>query len=209
MSHFTVAVFTRDAGQVESLLAPYNEWVDQNSPYAEFMENEDAELDAATGKRGYWYNPNARWDWYTIGGRWDSLLKLKNAGERSNSARVRDCDFSPDEEDYRKAARFWEIFVEELPCSDEEKQQYFNLYKKEYFIQQYGTKENYARHQAMFQTYAFISEDGEWHETGRMGWWGMDDATAGSRESYIRDFEANLEEAKEKDLFITIVDCHI
>lgn len=31
-----------------------------------------------------------------------------------------------------------------------------------------------------FSTYAFITADGEWHETGRMGWFGMDDATRSS-----------------------------
>jgi hypothetical protein len=42
-----------------------------------------------------------------------------------------------------------------------------------------------------------------------MGWWGLDDATAESREKFLESFEAFLEEAKAQNLLITIVDCHI
>lgn len=73
----------------------------------------------------------------------------------------------------------------------------------------YGTKENFAKHQSIFLPYAYVTPDGEWHETGRMGWWGMDDATAESREKFRESFEAFLEEAKAQNLLITIVDCHI
>ena len=54
-----------------------------------------------------------------------------------------------------------------------------------------------------------VTPDGEWHETGRMGWWGMDDATAESREAFRESFEAFLKEAQKQNLLITIVDCHI
>ena len=42
-----------------------------------------------------------------------------------------------------------------------------------------------------------------------MGWWGIDDATKESRESYRNEMESYLREAVEKGLYITIVDCHI
>ena len=215
MSHYTVAVFTHTEDEVDELLAPFNEVVEAGSPYAEFKEDEDSDVDLVTGKKGYWFNPNARWDWYSIGGRWAGQLKVKNAEgvgkvvERCDTARVRDCDFSPDEEDYREATRFWEIAVEGTPMTEEERKKYVLMYKGEYYIQQYGTKENYARQMSDFSTYAFITADGEWHETGRMGWFGMDDATRSSREAYRKAFDAYLEEARKQDLLITIVDCHI
>jgi hypothetical protein len=59
------------------MLAPFDECVDSDSPYAEFTEDEDGELDEATGKRGYWSNPNARFDWFDRGGRWRGYLRLK------------------------------------------------------------------------------------------------------------------------------------
>ena len=99
--------------------------------------------------------------------------------------------------------------MEGSPMTEEERKKYVLMYKGEYYIQQYGTKENYARQMSDFSTYAFITADGEWHETGRMGWFGMDDATRSSRETYRKAFDAYLEEARKQDLLITIVDCHI
>ena len=76
MSHFSVAVFSKMPGYVEALLAPFEEQVDPDSPYAEFVENEECDLDKTVGAGGYWHNPNARWDWWEIGGRWRGLLRL-------------------------------------------------------------------------------------------------------------------------------------
>ena len=227
MSHFIVAVFSHDPDQVDALLAPYIEQVDPDSPYAEFDENEEGELDEATGKRGYWHNPNARWDWYTIGGRWCGYLKLLEgktgrygndystrerqgfANDRCDSALVKDCDFSPDEDAYRRALRFWDVVVEGRPSAEDEKDIFTSIFKPDYYRQQYGTRENYARHQSDFLPYAYLTPDGEWHETGRMGWWGMDNATAKSREVFRESFQTFLKEARAQNLTITMVDCHI
>ena len=227
MSHFNVAVFSHTPDEVDALLAPFIEQVEPNSPYAVFEEDEDYEVDEATGKPGRWYNPNARWDWYCVGGRWAGLLRLLEGrtgrygsecdalermelGEgRCDSALVRDCDFSQNEEAYKKALRFWEVAVEGKPRTDEEKEDFFGIYKPEYYRQQFGTPENFAKHQSIFLPYAYLTPDGEWHETGRMGWWGVDNATAESRETYRESFEAYLEEARAQNLLITIVDCHI
>ena len=227
MSHFNVAVFSRNEDQVDELLTPYNEVVEPGSPYAVFKENEDAEQDETTGKKGYWYNPDARWDWYCVGGRWRDQLKLlpgrtgkrgprdnpdkehQPSPDRCDIARVRDCDFSPNEKVYCMALRAWEIAVEGSPMAEAEKKNYMPMYKSEYYLQQYGTREHYAKLMSDFSTYAFITADGEWHETGRMLWWGLDDASKESRDAYKEAFDEYLKTAKEQDLFITIVDCHI
>ena len=227
MSHFNVAVFSHSHDEITDLLAPFIEQVEAGSPYAVFEEDEEYEVDETMGKPGRWYNPNARWDWYCVGGRWCGQLKLLEGRKgwygsdyseeereqlkkgRCDSAYVQDCDFSPNQEVYKKALRFWEVIVEGKPCTDGEKDAFFNIFKPEYYRQQYGTKENYARHQSDFLPYAFLTPDGEWHETGRMGWWGMDNATAESRDAFRESFEAFLKEAQEQNLLITIVDCHI
>ena len=64
MSHFSVAVFSRTPGDVEELLAPFIEQVDADSPYAEFVESTDCDFDEDAKAKGYWRNPNARWDWW-------------------------------------------------------------------------------------------------------------------------------------------------
>ena len=47
MSHFSVAVFSRTPGNVETLLAPFNEQVAPGDPYAVFVRDE-------SGQHTYW-----------------------------------------------------------------------------------------------------------------------------------------------------------
>ena len=210
MSHFTVAVFSRSPDDVETMLDPFYEGVDCNSEYAEFVEDDGCDYDERAGAKGYWCNPSAKWDWYSIGGRWSGLLRLKNSDNTVDSARVLECDFSPDKEEYDQAVRFWEVVVDGQPLRDGEKEEDFSSwYKPQYFIDQYRTKENYAEQLSMFSTYAFLTADGEWNEPGEMGWFGFADTTADSRDAYNKAFDAYLKQAHNEDLFITIVDCHI
>jgi len=228
MSHFTVAVFSRSPAEVDTLLEPYCESVDSASPYAVFEEEESADFDAVAGKCGYWRNPDAHWDWYEIGGRWTGLLKLREGktgayGTPSwtngdvlrdpghcDQALVADCDFSSDPAAYDRALRAWEIQVEDSPLRGSERpEDHLRFYKPEYFIRQYGTKEKYAKAQAAFHTFAFVTADGEWVEEGRMGWFGISDTTADSRKAYEDQFEAYLKQAETEGLTITIMDCHI
>lgn len=228
MSHFTVAVFSHSPSEVESLLAPYYETCEEGSPYVEFVESKEGKLYEDTGLRGYWANPNARWDWYEIGGRWRGLLKLKEGktgtyGELSpydkdvvldpaycDQALAADCDYTLDQSEYKKALRFWEIVVEGSPVrEDDDCDDLTFAYIPEYYTKRYGSKENYARLQAAFSTYAFISPEGEWQGTGHMGWWGIDDATQESHAKFETAFQEALKQAIDTGLYITIVDCHI
>ena len=60
-----------------------------------------------------------------------------------------------------------------------------------------------------FETYAFITEDGKWHEPGQMGWFGVSGSTSETEEAYNKDFRRYLKLATQNKLWITIVDCHI
>lgn len=225
MSHFSVAVFSKTPGDVEALLAPYIEQVDANSPYAEFVEDSRYDVDDDAETNGYWHNPNARWDWWEVGGRWRGMLQLRpgkggyvapldrwSSGfayppHRCDAALVTDCDFSPNEERIRQAARIWEMTVEGNPLCKDEK--ILSLVNPKYLLERYGDKETYIRRESAFCTYAFITAEGEWHEQGRMGWFGLDDATNESITRYEEAFQAYLEKARREGLAITIVDCHI
>lgn len=136
MSHFNVAVFSHTPDEVDVLLEPFNEQVGFGSPYGVYEKYDENDT---SGEQGRWYNPNARWDWYCVGGRWAGQLKLlegktgrygsdytpdeegKLPKGRCDSAHVLDCDFSQDQEAYRKALRFWEVAVEGKPRTPEEK----------------------------------------------------------------------------------------
>ena len=227
MSHFSVAVFSHTADEIDQLLEPFDECVEAGSPYAEFEEDLNGDLDENTGKRGYWHNPNAAYDYYVLGGRWRGLLKLREGatGERAafdkydaafeypagrcDQARVADCDFSRDEAIYQLALRRWEILVEGAEPTDDEKKSILFLYKPEYYVNRYGSKERFAELQSCFLPYAFVSADGEWHGQGRMGWFGCDDATSESIAAFEKAFAEYLEKAKEENLMISIVDMHI
>lgn len=55
--------------------------------------------------------------------------------------------------------------------------------------------------------FAFIDLDGDWHERGRMGWWGMV-ADEKEQEKWYKEFMDYLDEVSE-DTVITVIDCHI
>lgn len=217
MSHFTVGVFTKTGTmeEVEKLLAPFqeNNMGDCPKEFLEFVEDEDFDLDEETGKYGYWENPNAKWDWYQVGGRWNGLIILKDGcsgekGERSwasrqsgedeyDSARVRDIDFAEMES---RAARRLEPFDS---CFERK-------YNPEYFSKKYPNEEVYIKRNTKFSTYAALTPDGEWHSSGTMGWFGIDDSSLEDKNNF-QDlyFENFISKAIENDWYLTIVDCHI
>ena len=202
----------------ESMKGEYTSFEDFLDRYYGYQYNE--ELDEA----GYVCNPRAKWDWWTIGGRWPGLLRLKDGGSGTygpdveprervegfcDQAKLRDVDLSPDPERYAKGLRFWEVYVEGGSLQTGETpgmyQSYFN---PQYFIEQYHDKETYARSVSEFSVWALITPDGEWHEQGQMGWFGLSDATFDSRKSFMEQLQQALV-AGDPELYITIVDCHI
>lgn len=52
-----------------------------------------------------------------------------------------------------------------------------------------------------------MTADGEWVESGNMGWWGMNDATQDSRSAFDAAFKKYV--AEHPDMIVTAVDCHI
>ena len=215
MSHFTVAVATKKNSieEVEKLLAPYSVNIEVE-PYL------DEDGDETT------YNPNSKWDWYEIGGRWDNYLivdrnndDVYNKGvevkghpelKKVNGAKIKDIKFDLINGSREKAIREWELFVEEQEpqTPEEEDLVKWNMYIPQYYIDQYGTKEEYVRQSTMFSTWAFLNEQG-WCEQGYMGWWAMDDATKDSRIEYIDKLNEYIKSPEHQDEYLFIVDCHI
>lgn len=237
MSHFTVAVFTEENQTVEELLEPFYEGLEVE-PYVSKTKEEvlkeiqeycdkDEKLKkeylklSDKEKMNRWngydefdedgnplstYNPDSKWDWYVVGGRWSGLLKTKD-GRRVDSCLLKDLDLSIDKNVYDQHIRFWELVVEEQPLKEGEEKP-FNFYKKEYYLERYGTKEKYARIESQLSTYAILTPDGEWYEPGEMGWFGMSGASIEDEISWDENYQ-NILESMDKDLRITIVDCHI
>lgn len=233
MSHFSVAVLHHPDQDIETLLAPYDENL-REEKYIEYTRQEaidhvrehyqgmadktDDECwhyladDAGEGMTDdagniySTYNRRSKWDWWSTGGRWSGMLKLK-AGGTADSARIGDIEFSPDESEYKRALRYWDVIVEHKPKADGE--DFFSLFNENYYRQYYGDRETYARTMASFSTYAVVTPDGAWHQKGEMGWWGMSSETAEEAKAWERDYMKLFIENADPDLILTIVDCHI
>jgi hypothetical protein len=234
MSHFPVVVIMDGELTLRELMAPYQEnnmgdcpkqylkFVDVEDEHREEYETEAKEeyntfeeymasyhgydkRDPDTGKYGYWENPNAKWDCWTVGGRFSNWFKTKD-GQKVNECPVPFMDRTPDEAARKKAMRFWEILMEGSPLRPGEEQP-FSIYSPNYYLEQYGTKEEYAAEQADPTPWAFITPDGVWHEKGVMGWFAAHDATQDSRRTHKAEWAAALAAAPNATL--VVVDCHI
>lgn len=183
------------------------------------------------------YNPNSKWDWYEIGGRWNKILlvkeEVKDIEEGTPSwgnldsinkkapegfkwvtgAKIKDIEFEKAIEfnnTYNKSIRFWELYVEgQKPQNEEEKEMIkWEIYRKEYYIERYETKENYAKINSTFTTWALLDEKG-WHEKGKMGWFAMANDTKDSELLFIEKFTETIQKPENQDKYLVIVDCHI
>ena len=164
---------------------------------------------------GYYRNPNAMWDWWVVGGRWSGLLLMKEGCEGSlgapswcnedetpegvDSAYVECIDWDRMDAIERDAAsRMWDAAKESLA--------------EEQFQRMYGAfsdKEDYLRKEGVFSTYAVITDDGEWHSPGRMGWWGTHSDTTEEHAEFSQSFRERFIKDLPAGTRITVVDCHI
>lgn len=186
--------------------------------------------DPETGKYGYWENPNAKWDWYQVGGRYSGMLKLKPSatsgdyGSRSwtnkdeiipeykvDTVKVKDIDFSLDENVRKEALRYWEIVVEkDSPQNEKEEEiEKFAIINPEYLINKYGTKEEFAKIKSMFSTHAVITPDGQWYEPGEVGMFGTCSASEEEEFKWKKEFKERFIDTANPEWVLTVVDCHI
>lgn len=180
--------------------------------YLAVVKNEGFDISEHDNEGNLYYigNKDAKWDWYQIGGRWSGMLK-KLDGTRCDECEVKDLDLSLDTKAYNEAKRFWEVVVDKQPLTDVERpSDFFTMYKPEYYTEMYSDRDNFAKSQASFSTFAMLL-DGEWFEQGKMGWFGMSDTTSDSLKEYTKFFNKTLEELKQTHPYatVTLVDCHI
>ena len=226
MSHYAVAVFSDD-GDFDKLLRPYDE---NNEDYFEFepVDFEVIEADfnrfkplnknwtlemyinefgyqQVDGKWGHYHNPHGYWDWYTLDGK-DYLFDLKGGACRPENEyyfRKNDYDWWPDDTEAQKdAAEFWDDFIGPTALAEAP-----GVWNKKYFLERYGTKEQYVKEMGRVVPYAFITPDGAWHAPGRMGWFAISDESADDSDRYAEEWYAYLK--SDINPYVSIVDCHI
>lgn len=187
--------------------------------YGDFLQKQGGYSKDSDGNLGYMLNLNSKWDWYQIGGRWAGRLKLKKGaksgtcGEKSwghtedpyadgrvDSALVKDIDFKAMQEDPKEKEGLEKHWDEVISGK--------GMYKPEYFLKRYKTKEEYVRQNMLFSTHSVLI-DGEWSEAGEMGWWGFSSETEEQANNWDANFFKNFIEKLDPETRITIVDCHI
>ena len=115
------------------------------------------------------------------------------------------------EEQYRKAIRFWQLYIDgETPVTEEDENLIkYTFYTKKHYIERYKDAEDYADECSGFTFYAALLPNGEWIEPGKMGWFGISFATADDDIKWRDAQKEILKKAKENNWHITMVDCHI
>ena len=201
--HFPVAVITKGKPTYEMILqvlAPYEEGVS--------CDPEDA-----------------RYDWFQVGGRFAGSIQVDKrtavdceVGEpswtwgntdpymsygdilRVDSARVKDI-IQYDKRKAERLKRTWELILEDGEPQDKEERFKKAAVSPDYYLNLYGTKENFVDLESRFRTYAVVTKDGKWHESSDTGL---------TNRRWIKDeYRKLVFENAEEDDFLTVVDCHI
>lgn len=180
---------------------------------------------------GY-YNPRARWDWWSIGGRWRYALKTLKSAESIkdqdlyndipkhqkgkhrwvDGAKIKDIKWTdmnrPTKEELKQLSRFWDVVVEGKPKKEDE--DFGFSYNREYYLERYGTKEEYIMKSSTFYTHDLLNGvKDEWYSMGDMGWFGMDNSTKESINEYLQTFYDIIYNPDYQDYWFILVDCHI
>lgn len=224
------SIKAKEEGKETSFFDEYHQEVDWNNDksilenyHKQFSEEDEYDKD---GNLLSTSNPNGKWDWYQLGGRWLNSFKLKpnvkatTTGTASliygdevkegytDHAQFKDIDFTPDQDEYKKAERFWEVVVEGKPMEKgEDKETFETFWKPQYYLMKYKTKEEYAKCMSEVFPYAVLYK-GEWIEPGEMGWFGCDCSTEDSNEKFRTTYREILKNL-EPETWLSMVDCHI
>ena len=200
-------------------------WTDEECYLDEirYCEKEDIGKD---GEIYSTYNPKSKWDWYQLGGRWYGLLKLKKGktgtsgelglmdscfnddDEHTDQAKKGDIDFTPTKEIIKNLKRKWELIMEgKKPKNKEEKEILTWAYKKEYYLKEYDSKEDYIKRESEFGTFAVL-KDGVWYEKGSMGWFGCSSATHNDSKKWDKSFFEKWIKNLSDETLLSVYDCH-
>jgi hypothetical protein len=181
-------------------------------------------------------NPNKKWDWYVVGGRWSGHLLSKD-GYDVDQLMKKDLDIEGMRavaaknaaETYDKASTLmngkmtwapWDMVREELFKNDiDGARKFYNeqltpLKADDTFGFFFDCDEFLVGREAYIEAakdkaivlYSYV-KDGEWHQRGEMGWFGMSHDEV-DRRDWNKEF-TDMIMALPDDTLLTVVDCHI
>lgn len=182
---------------------------DAYARYRKDMDEDEYPFYDEDGNELSTYNPNSKWDWYTIGGRWSGGIPTKS-GKNVDFVAVKDISWELNADSIEYASRFWDVVVEGAPLQDSEsREDFFTFYGPEYYRERYGDKNTYIKDYCSFATYAVLTPDGEWHEAGAMGWFGVSLADAEDHKRFRNEYRELVESYADGDYVACLIDCHI
>lgn len=117
------------------------------------------------------------------------------------------------EDIYSRAVRAFDVLVLNEEATWDERDSLrdsfpvLTQFAPDYLLERFGDGHGFARNQLDFRTYAVLTPDGEWHEPGPMGWFGV----SGASPQQSREWEANYRSLVEpyKDKWGYVIICHI
>lgn len=152
-------------------------------------------VDQKTGKYGYWSNTKAKWDWWTELDERGTWLDEYMGG---NGLRICDLKFDP-EFQRAKESEWWHENVD----MDGEDKLLVHFHTRDM------TREQFIEASGHLWFRAVVTPDGEWHEVGEMGWFGMSSESAAETYEWAIGFEDRFIRPLDPACEIHVVDCHI
>lgn len=194
----------RDSKDIQDWMKPYLKANTDEELYKLEIEDYKEDKIDKDGNVLSTYNPKSKWDWYSIGGRWN---------DGNNVIQIKDLKLYNEIDDVTRKMyeEAWHCFETNTELSEEVLNKLFdgfNMWKGSYYIERYGTCDNWIKQNTSNLPYAFVDANG-WYEKGQMGWFGCDNATQESIDSYTEFAEKYFTADENKDKYIVWVDCHI
>lgn len=168
-----------------------------------------------TGTYESTYNPDSKWDWYVIGGRWNGWLadedqKPENdprnwatcwlcggTGMRNDAVGKQAREANPE-----YTCNGCQGTGQQIKWPTKQIQSDMNVIPVEMLL------ELERRRGELPSPRAFVTPDGEWHEKGRMGWFGMSHGDM-EQEEWEKQWRAAVEQYADGEHLFVSVDCHI
>jgi hypothetical protein len=227
MSHSVVHVILpgntpeSDLGKcLEEALAPFDENLEIPTGQMEecgCVDEGKADTDCSackgSGQAEITRNPKARWDWYVVGGRWSGSLDENNQKLYLDPTLLRDCYYCKGTQQVKVTNPHHKDFGEKIDCPDCEKGKVPDSKKIDPFWNDGSHDVTTVAHVvALLETFpkvrpfAILTPDGEWHEKGEMGWFGMV-----KDEKKVAEWTNTVKEiyGKYPDAILIAVDVHI
>lgn len=226
MTHFAAAVFSDSPTYSAfcNLLEPYDE---NNEDFYIFEPTSDEELDKQWERfkefnpswtrsmwlkemftkradvYGHFYNPQGYYDYYSLDGKEYMYDLLPDVNEDDVDrwplkSQLNWYEKDQNEKTEKQLRKEWRKYSVEGD----------GFWSAEFYQERYGGEETYVR-QCMYppMPHAFITPDGKWHSSGRVGWFCSSDDTAESVDQYYAEWRDFIDNAP--DCYVSLIDCHI